>query len=554
MSLDLLSMLGCPSTATAPQDGQAVDEAGVATGEGGALFASLLASVTQPAQTNATAAGQTATGDSGNGEAEIANTQPKTTSPQVAVLPSQRGPVVALAVDAGAVEQTTVGNLVPCSVGLEGAQRDGSASGAVNPANGTPDSMAATGEWASKLGEGTMMTRQNNLAPGFDAPAPGLDTKTLGIDAKAPMLDARAQALDTRTPALDTRTPVLDARTPVLDTKTPVLDAKAPMFDDLASHEGSRARRSSTTLTASPVRTGVVDLANSSHQNSASIDRDDAEATGAKTTTKPGTSAESAPKGLAAVKAGDEQQSLTPRATRQQDLPRNDESVKPVGMPADGASIPDEAGRPATDVTVAANQSAQHEGSEAQQQATPVDSPAVTESTAASQTLDTSATVAGTVNTARAVMATQDANQTATPSHTPVDPSRIQAQVARALAAQGAFTGGDETVSLKLNPEHLGRVDVKLVANGNRLEVVFTAETAEAEMALREGARDLARTLGVRADGRWQHVDVKVTESAQSKSGQDESGQDDQDEERQQRDQRRDSNQQDSRRQHRREA
>jgi len=526
MSLDLLSMLGCPSTATAPQDGQAVDEAGVATGESGALFASLLASVAQPAQTSATMAGQAATGDSGNGETEPSSDQTKTTSPQVAVLPSQRGPVVVLAVDAGAVEQTAGGALVPGNVGLEDAQRDGSASGAVNPANGTSNSMAATGEWASKLGEGTMMTRQNILAPGFEAPAPGLDTKTPGINTK----------------------------TPELDTKTPVLDARAPMLDALASHEGSRARRSATTPTASTVRTGVADLADSSHQNSAAIDRDDAETTGARATTKPGTSADSVAKGLAAVQAGEEQQSPSFRAARQQNPRHNDESVKPVSVPTEGASFADEAARPATDVTVAADQLTKLEGADVQQQATPVESPAVTESTAASQTLDTSATVAGTVNTARAVMATQDANQAATPGHTPVDPSRIQAQVTRALAAQGALTGGDETVSLKLNPEHLGRVDVKLVANGNRLEVVFTAETAEAEMALREGARDLARTLGVRADGRWQHVDVKVTESAQSKSGQDQTEQDDQDDERQQRDQRRDSNQQDSRRQHRRES
>lgn len=131
---------------------------------------------------------------------------------------------------------------------------------------------------------------------------------------------------------------------------------------------------------------------------------------------------------------------------------------------------------------------------------------------------------------------------------TPVDPTRIQAQVTRALLANGGPRGGDQTLTLQLEPEHLGKVEVRLVARGDRLEVTFTAETAEAQVALRESTGDLVRTLSSRIDGRWQHIDIKVADPTDGRR--DSARQDSRDQERSD-DGRRDPDQQERRRERR---
>jgi flagellar hook-length control protein FliK len=62
---------------------------------------------------------------------------------------------------------------------------------------------------------------------------------------------------------------------------------------------------------------------------------------------------------------------------------------------------------------------------------------------------------------------------------------------------------------LHLEPAHLGRVEVRLQADGQKLEIVFTAHSAEAERALTDGAKELAAAVIGGSEGRWQQVSVR---------------------------------------------
>jgi len=100
--------------------------------------------------------------------------------------------------------------------------------------------------------------------------------------------------------------------------------------------------------------------------------------------------------------------------------------------------------------------------------------------------------------------------------HTPVDPEKIQAQVLQQIAARDLPQSGTQKMTLQLNPGHLGKVEVQIIAQGDRLEVTFNATTTEAMQALRMGADDLTKALvaqaGAQLGTRWQQVDVKVAE------------------------------------------
>ncbi|RKZ11488.1 hypothetical protein DRQ50_13515 [bacterium] len=84
---------------------------------------------------------------------------------------------------------------------------------------------------------------------------------------------------------------------------------------------------------------------------------------------------------------------------------------------------------------------------------------------------------------------------------------RVTSQVLRAVTP--ALLGGDEQVTLRLNPESLGKVEIRFQPAGNSLAVTITASGTEAERMLREGARELADTIALRS-ARFQNVDVKV--------------------------------------------
>ena len=86
-------------------------------------------------------------------------------------------------------------------------------------------------------------------------------------------------------------------------------------------------------------------------------------------------------------------------------------------------------------------------------------------------------------------------------------------QVSRFLLSQPLGGRGEQRLTLQLDPEHLGRVEVRMVSTGDRLEVVIQAESPAAGQVLRENVQDLIRALSGRFEGRWQHVDVRVQEA-----------------------------------------
>lgn len=89
----------------------------------------------------------------------------------------------------------------------------------------------------------------------------------------------------------------------------------------------------------------------------------------------------------------------------------------------------------------------------------------------------------------------------------------VPRQVSRFLLGQPLGGRGEQNLTLQLDPEHLGRVEVRMVSTGDRLDVVIQAESPAAAQVLRENVQDLIRALSGRIDGRWQQVDVRVQEA-----------------------------------------
>ncbi|MBE0565625.1 MAG: flagellar hook-length control protein FliK, partial [Krumholzibacteria bacterium] len=85
----------------------------------------------------------------------------------------------------------------------------------------------------------------------------------------------------------------------------------------------------------------------------------------------------------------------------------------------------------------------------------------------------------------------------------------VPQQVARGLAAALERPGGGQVVTLRLDPESLGRVDARFDAQGNHLTVTLTASAAAAGQALREGLDDLSESILRRGD-RFQTVEIRV--------------------------------------------
>jgi flagellar hook-length control protein FliK len=102
----------------------------------------------------------------------------------------------------------------------------------------------------------------------------------------------------------------------------------------------------------------------------------------------------------------------------------------------------------------------------------------------------------------------------------------LPATVSRQVTIQLLKHAGDATapggrLTLRLDPPQLGRVEVSFEPQGNRLVVTLTAQTPEAERALRSGAGELQHALAG-AGGKWQDVQVKIEPA----SGRDEAPQD----------------------------
>ncbi len=89
-------------------------------------------------------------------------------------------------------------------------------------------------------------------------------------------------------------------------------------------------------------------------------------------------------------------------------------------------------------------------------------------------------------------------------------PASVSRQVTIQLlkhSGDAAAPGG--RLTLRLDPPQLGRVEVSFEPQGNRLLVTLTAQTPEAERALRSGAGELQHALAG-AGGKWQDVQVKI--------------------------------------------
>ncbi|MBU8869865.1 MAG: flagellar hook-length control protein FliK, partial [Gemmatimonadales bacterium] len=95
---------------------------------------------------------------------------------------------------------------------------------------------------------------------------------------------------------------------------------------------------------------------------------------------------------------------------------------------------------------------------------------------------------------------------------TEASPSRsknIQNQVAKHIATHASGTNGLQKMTLQLNPENLGKVEIQIQGSDDKLSVVITASGREAEQSLRDGVKELVGGIMERS-GRWQQVDIRV--------------------------------------------
>jgi len=91
-------------------------------------------------------------------------------------------------------------------------------------------------------------------------------------------------------------------------------------------------------------------------------------------------------------------------------------------------------------------------------------------------------------------------------------PNGVRAQVVTQLLAQ-RIAGGNERVTLQLEPAHLGKLEVELRVQNGRLTVVFAAESSDVERALHDGADELVEAL-LQRGGRWSEVEVRSQREA----------------------------------------
>lgn len=94
----------------------------------------------------------------------------------------------------------------------------------------------------------------------------------------------------------------------------------------------------------------------------------------------------------------------------------------------------------------------------------------------------------------------------------------LSSRLAGRIAARYSDQGGVQTLTLRLDPAHLGKVDVTMVAKGDHLTIRLEAGNPEAETALRENLKDLSDAIGAKT-GRFNLIEVKVQVKAESGAG-----------------------------------
>jgi len=90
----------------------------------------------------------------------------------------------------------------------------------------------------------------------------------------------------------------------------------------------------------------------------------------------------------------------------------------------------------------------------------------------------------------------------------PAPPQEIRAQVLTQMMQTPDGIKGDQKIVIQLEPPELGKVEIQFQQNGNQLTVTFLASSAEAEVALREGADELAEMILARGR-QWSEVQVR---------------------------------------------
>lgn len=94
----------------------------------------------------------------------------------------------------------------------------------------------------------------------------------------------------------------------------------------------------------------------------------------------------------------------------------------------------------------------------------------------------------------------------------------LSSHLAGKIAARYSDQGGVQTLTLRLDPAHLGKVDVTMVAKGDHLTIRLEAGNPEAETALRDNLKDLSDAIGAKT-GRFNLIEVKVQVKSESGAG-----------------------------------
>ncbi len=102
----------------------------------------------------------------------------------------------------------------------------------------------------------------------------------------------------------------------------------------------------------------------------------------------------------------------------------------------------------------------------------------------------------------------------------------IRNQVSRQVVDHLRSTMAGEKLTLRLNPEELGQVEIHLHALDEKLTISLSAESKRAETALKEGSRELADSIGEKSS-RFNLVEVRVATGSRQDQGRNAAQQDD---------------------------
>ena len=125
---------------------------------------------------------------------------------------------------------------------------------------------------------------------------------------------------------------------------------------------------------------------------------------------------------------------------------------------------------------------------------------------------ETHAAVAAAVDLASAAARTDGTGATVTAPHANTEAAtaqNIRQQVVQGFAGRLEAASGLEKMTIQLNPEGLGIVDLRFEAAEDRLTVVMSASSREAETALQDNLKDLTDRI-VERSARFSQVEVRV--------------------------------------------